>query len=142
MTRQSRERAFWGLFILAILSASGARAQSYLSPGYIIGEIRDVLGIVQMPTPPEFVARARPDPAKIEYVPLKPPPRDFHSDASKPSNKLAAESGAIAELETSRARSKARAAAYGAAGSNSVVKAPVPPEGDPPPMKWNPWDTE
>ncbi len=138
MTRPTRECAFfWCLLIFAILSSGCSRAQSYLSPGYIMGEIRDGLGLVKPEPAPDFVVRGRPDPAEIQYVPLKPPPRGFHSEASSPSSKLAAESAAIADLEASRSRNKSRAATTGA-----VAKASVPPEEGPPPMKWNPWDTE
>lgn len=119
-----------------------AHAQSYLSPGYIMGEIRDGLGIVQSNPAPDFVVRGRPDPATLDYVPLKAPPRGFHSQAMTPSSRLQAESGAIAELEAARKEAQARAIASGASSSKPAAKTLPPPEEDPPPMKWNPWDTE
>ena len=103
-----------------------------------MGEIRDGLGIVKPEPAPDFVVRGRPDPATLEYTPLKVPPRNFHSDANKPSARIEAEAGTIAELEAARAKTQARAGA--AAKSASKPAAPV--EEDPPPMKWNAWDTE
>jgi hypothetical protein len=125
---------------LACLSASSAYAQSYLSPGYILGEIRDGLGVVQQQPAPDFVVRGRPDPASLEYTPLKPPPRDFHSEANTPAKRIEAEAGTIAELESARARTQARAA--GGASPKAAAKGAAPIEEDPVPMKWNAWDTE
>ena len=107
-----------------------------------MGEIRQGLGLYSVPEAPDFVKNARPDPASLEYTPLKPPPRGFHSDASKPLNMLAAEQPAIAELESARAQTQARAAAAGAPKAKTAPKVAAPVEEDPPPMKWNPWDTE
>jgi hypothetical protein len=126
---------------LCFATGSGARAQSYLSPGYIFGEITNKLGFYQTPDAPDFVKKARPDPASLEYLPLKLPPRDFHSEASKPGNRLEAEASAIAELERARANTQARAAAGGTSSSKAASK-PIPEPASPPPMKWNPWDTE
>lgn len=95
---------------LCFAAGSGAKAQSYLSPGYIFGEITNNLGFYKTPEAPDFVKKARPDPASLEYVPLKLPPRDFHSEASKPGNRIEAEASTIAELEAARARTQARAA--------------------------------
>jgi hypothetical protein len=129
----------FGSFVPACLSTA-AQAQSYLSPGYIMGEIRDGLGIVKPEPAPDFVVRGRPDPASLEYTPLKPPPRDFRKPENKPESKLESEARAIAELEAARASNQARAAG---APPKSVSKSVVPPrEEDPPPMKWNAWDTE
>ena len=130
------------LLAVSCLFAAQARAQSYLSPGYILGEIRDGLGIIQQPTPPEFVIRGRPDPATIEYVPLKPPPRDFHAKENTPAKRIEAETGAIAELEAARANNQVRARAEGGQVSKHVNKTLTPVDEDPPPMKWNAWDTE
>ena len=120
------------LFAVSCLSAGQASAQSYLSPGYIMGEIRDGLGIVKPAPAPDFVVRGRPDPASLEYTTLKPPPRGFHTVANTPSGRLAAEAPAIAELEKARA----------GAAAKSASKPAAPVEEDPPPMKWNAWDTE
>lgn len=123
---------------LCFAAGSGAKAQSYLSPGYIFGEITNNLGFYKTPEAPDFVKKARPDPASLEYVPLKLPPRDFHSEASKPGNRIEAEASTIAELEAARARTQARAAS-----SSSKASTKLAPEPDtPPPMKWNPWNTE
>ncbi len=130
------------LLAASCLWAGQAGAQSYLSPGYIMGEIRDGLGIVRAEPAPDFVVRGRPDPATLEYVPLKAPPRGFHSQAMTPLGQLQAEAGTVAELEAARASNQARAAAAGAGAPKATPKAIAPPEEDPPPMKWNPWDTE
>ena len=122
------------------LWAGHAHAQSYLSPGYIMGEIRDGLGMVKAEPAPDFVVRGRPDPSSLEYTTLKPPPRGFHSSASSAAGRLAAEAPAIAELEAARAKTQARAA--GQAPSATSKAPPAPVEEDPPPMKWNAWDTE
>jgi hypothetical protein len=119
-----------------------ASAQSYLSPGYIIGEIRDGLGIVQPEPAPDFVVRGRPDPASLQYVPLKAPPRGFHSEAMTPGRRIEAEAGTIAELESARASTQARAAGMGGAPPKAPAKPAAPVEEDPPPMKWNPWNTD
>ncbi len=129
------------LFAASCLWAGQTNAQSYLSPGYILGEIRDGLGIVKPEPAPDFVVRGRPDPASLEYTALKPPPRGFHTSANTPSGKLAAEAPAIAELEAARAKTQARAAGGDAASAKSKA-ASAPVEEDPPPMKWNAWDTE
>jgi hypothetical protein len=87
-------------------------AQQYLSPGYVLSEIAGSIGM--RPTPenvPNFVVKARPDPNALEYTPLKPPPRDFHSEDAKVSNRLLAESGTIAELEAARSVAQSRAVA-------------------------------
>lgn len=144
--RQLMRVNFKPLTYVALLAASclwgtQASAQSYLSPGYIMGEIRDGLGIIKPEPAPDFVVRGRPDPATLEYTPLKAPPRGFHSDANTPGSKLAGESKAIAELEAARAKTQARAAGNASAKSSSKSVTP-PPEEDPPPMKWNAWDTE
>lgn len=125
----------------AIFKGGIAQAQSYLSPGYIIGEIRDGLGIVQPQPAPEFVVRGRPDPALLEYTPLKPPPRNFHSEANKPGSKLESEAKSIAELESARASNQSRAAGRGETAKTTAKSAPAVEE-DPAPMKWNAWDTE
>ncbi len=130
-----------GTFVFASLSFTAAQAQSYLSPGYIMGEIRDGLGLVKPEPAPDFVVRGRPDPTSLEYTPLKPPPRGFHSAANTPGEKLAGESKAIAELEAARASNQARAAGSPSARPSPKSVTP-PPEEDPPPMKWNAWDTE
>ena len=132
----------FGLLAQSCLWAGVARAQSYLSPGYVVGEIRQGLGLYSVPEAPEFVTKARPDPASLEYTPLKPPTRGFHSEATNPTNTLAAEASSIAELEAARANTQSRAAAAGAAPTKKASKVSAPPEEDPPPMKWNPWDTE
>ncbi len=129
------------LFAAPCLWAGQASAQSYLSPGYIMGDIRDGLGVVKPEPAPDFVVRGRPDPATLEYVPLKAPPRGFHSPENSSAGKLAGEAQAISELEAARATSQARAAGNAAAKSSSKSVTP-PPEEDPPPMKWNAWDTE
>ena len=131
----------FGVFVSACLSFTAAQAQSYLSPGYIMGEIGKGLGVVKPEPAPDFVVRGRPDPATLEYTPLKAPPRGFHSEANTPGSKLAGESKAIAELEAARASSQARASGNSSAKSSSKSLTP-PPEEDPPPMKWNAWDTE
>lgn len=128
-------------FISASLGASEARAQSYLSPGYIMGEIRNGLGVESMPVAPDFVSKARPDPATLEYVPLKPPPKNFHSEANTPARRIEAEAGTIAELEAARAATQARANSASPAKPGSKAAA-APPEEDPAPMKWNAWDTQ
>lgn len=132
------------LFLVApCLWGTLANAQSYLSPGYIIGEIRDGLGIVKPEPAPDFVVRGRPqDPASLEYTPLKPPPRGFHSQASTPAGKLEGEAKAIAELESARASNQSRAAGGSGAAANPVAKSSAPVEEDPAPMKWKAWDTE
>ena len=114
--------------LLAALSllAGSASAQSYLSPGYIIGEIRDGLGFVQPESAPDFVVRGRPDPASLEYVPLKDPPRGFHSEAMTPAGRLQAEAGTIAELESARASTQARAAGVAPPKAGSCGAAPIP----------------
>ncbi len=130
------------LFVLGCLYVGPAAAQSYLSPGYIVGEIRDGLGFVQPQPAPDFVVRGRPDPGSLEYVPLKPPPRGFHSQAMTPAGRLQAEAGAVAELEAARAETQSRAGAAGAPAPKAAAKIVPPPEEDPPPMKWNPWNTD
>ena len=130
------------LLAASCLWAGQASAQSYLSPGYIMGEIGKGLGVVKPEPAPDFVVRGRPDPATLEYVPLKAPPRGFHSQAMTPSGQLQAEAGAVAELEAARASNQARAAGAGAGASKPTPKASAPAEEDPPPMKWNAWDTE
>jgi hypothetical protein len=130
------------LAVSSLSLAPAASAQSYLSPGYIMGEIRDGLGIIQSNPAPDFVVRGRPDPASLDYVPLKPPPRGFHSQAMTPSGRLQAEAGTIAELEAARAQNQSRAAASGAPASKPSPKTLAPSEEDPAPMKWNAWDTE
>jgi hypothetical protein len=130
------------LSVVSCIWAEQASAQSYLSPGYIIGEIRDGLGIIQPQPAPDFVVRGRPDPATLEYRTLKPPPRDFHSKANSPSERLAAEAPAIAELEAARSKTQARAAAGQAAAGIKSKAGIAPVEEDPPPMKWSAWDTE
>jgi hypothetical protein len=129
------------LFAASCLWVGPTNAQSYLSPGYIMGEIRDGLGLVKPEPAPDFVVRGRPDPASLEYTPLKPPPRDFHSEANSAGSKLAGEAKAIAELEAARSSSQARASGNSSAKSSSKSVTP-PPEEDPPPMKWNAWDAE
>ena len=131
-----------GLLTLSCFWPGAASAQSYLSPGYVMGEIRQGLGLYSVPEAPDFVKNARPDPATLDYTSLKPPPRNFHEDESKPENKLAAESAAIADLESARARTQARAATAGGMAPKNSSKSSAPVEEDPPPMKWNPWDTE
>lgn len=131
------------VLLLLGMSADAAYAQSYLSPGYILGEIRRGMGFYTVPEAPDFVTKGRPDPANLDYFPLKPPPRGFHSEAMTPGRRLEAETPAIVELETARAASQARAASAGAPAAKSSTKpAPAPVEEDPPPMKWNAWDTE
>ena len=127
-----------GFLALCFSAVGGAKAQSYLSPGYIFGEITNNLGFYKTPEAPDFVKKARPDPASLEYVPLKLPPRDFHSEASKPGNRIEAEASTIAELEAARARTQARAASSSSKASTKLALEPDTP----PPMKWNPWDTE
>lgn len=93
---------FCGLFLLPTLGCS-ANAQQYLSPGYIVTELKKGLGFQPMPeTPPDFVVKGRPSPNTLDYVPLKPPPSDFHSEEAKNATRLQAEAGAIAELEAAR----------------------------------------
>lgn len=134
---------FGAVLILGALSlAPTASAQSYLSPGYLMGEIRDGLGIVKPEPAPDFVVRGRPDPATLDYVPLKPPPRGFHSRAMTPTGRLEAEAGTIAELEAARAQNQSRAAGVDAPAAKPATKTLPPPEEDPPPMKWNPWNTD
>ena len=140
MTVNCKPLKVGALFAASCLWGSQANAQSYLSPGYIMGEIRDGLGIIKPEPAPDFVVRGRPDPASLEYTPLKAPPRNFHSDANKPGARIAAEAGTIAELEAARAKTQARAA--GNASAKSSSNSVTPPEQDPPPMKWNAWDTE
>jgi hypothetical protein len=94
-----------------------------------------------MPVAPDFVTKARPDPATLEYVPLKPPPKNFHSEANTPAKRIEAEAGTIAELEAARAATQARANSASPAKPGSKAATP-PPEEDPAPMKWNAWDTE
>ena len=130
-----------GVFVSACLSFTSAQAQSYLSPGYIMGEIGKGLGVVKPEPAPDFVVRGRPDPASLEYTALKPPPRGFHLPENKPGSKLDGEAKAIAELEAARANSQARAAG-GSSAKSSAKSVTPPPEEDPPPMKWNAWDTE
>ena len=130
------------LFILVLDTQGIVQAQSYLSPGYIFGEIRQSLGFYSLPEAPNFVVKARPNKDSLQYVPLKPPPRNFHEDATKPANMLEERASSIAELEAARARAKSQAnrVRSGTIGSNAAtVKAE---EKDPPPMAWNPWDTE
>lgn len=135
-----KQLTFWTHIAVACFWVGGVSAQSYLSPGYIMGEIRDGLGIVQQPQAPDFVVRGRPEHTTLEYVPLKPPPRNFHAEANKPGSRIEAEAGTIAELEAARAKTQARAS--GAASPKPVSKSVVPVEEDPAPMKWNAWDTE
>ena len=134
--------AIVGLLTLSCFWPGAASAQSYLSPGYVMGEIRQGLGLYSVPEAPDFVKNARPDPATLEYTPLKPPPKDFHSEANKPEKRIEAETGVISELEAARARTQARAAATGASSAKTAAKITAPVEEDPAPMKWNPWDTE
>ena len=136
-----RKTVVVGSLGLCFAAGGVAKAQSYLSPGYIFGEITNNLGFYKTPEAPDFVKKARPDPASLEYVPLKLPPRDFHSEANKPGSRLEAEASTIAELESARAKTKARAAAGAASSSKTSSKLAPEPE-SPPPMKWNPWDTE
>jgi hypothetical protein len=141
MGRFSAKTIVMGFLALFLVTGNSARAQSYLSPGYIFGEITNNLGFYQMPEAPDFVKKARPDPSTLEYVPLKLPPRDFHNEASKPGKRLEAEASTIAELEAARSRTQARAVAGGGTPSKASSK-PAPEADTPPPMKWNPWDTE
>lgn len=132
--------ALGALFAASCLWGNQANAQSYLSPGYIMGEIRDGLGIVKQEPAPDFVVRSRPDPSTLEYTTLKPPPRGLHSPENKPGSKLEGEAKAISELEAARASTQARASGTSAKALPKSVT--PPPEEDPPPMKWNAWDTE
>lgn len=136
--------AFFVVVTLSCIFACEAYAQSYLSPGYIFGEIRREMGFYEMPEAPDFVKAARRDAASLDYKPLQPPPREFHNEAMKPAQRLEAEAPAIKELETARASSLARASAErsGALSKNSSKSLAKPSEDDPAPMKWNPWDTE
>lgn len=141
MGRFSAKTIVMGFLGLFLVTGNGARAQSYLSPGYIFGEITNNMGFYKTPDAPDFVKKARPDPATLEYLPLKLPPRDFHSEASKPDKRLEAEASTVAELEAARARAQVRAAAGGGASSKAISRS-APETDSPPPMKWNPWDTE
>ena len=136
-----------GFMAVACLFSGGVHSQSYLSPGYILGEVRQGMGFYRQPEAPEFVKRGRPDPATLDYKPLKPPPRDFHDEASKPAQRLEAEAPVVADLEAARAKTQARAA--GAGGRFTAQKARAASQSaasasgdDLPPMNWNPWDTE
>jgi hypothetical protein len=141
MTVDFKSLAHGALFAASCLLGSQANAQSYLSPGYIMGEIGKGLGVVKPEPAPDFVVRGRPDPASLEYTALKPPPRGLHSAENKPGSKLEGEAKAIAELEAARANSQARAAG-GSSAKSSAKSVTPPPEEDPVPMKWNAWDTE
>ena len=114
------------------------QAQSYLSPGYIFGEIRQSMGFYTVPDAPDFVVKARPSSDSLQYAPLKPPPRDFHHPASKPASQLEEKASTIAELEAARARVKSQASKT--LSGEKTVKTST--EKDPAPMTWNPWDTE
>ena len=129
------------LVAAACLCVSQVSAQSYLSPGYLLGEIRDGLGIVKPEPAPDFVVRGRPEHSTLEYIPLKPPPRDFHAIENTPGARIEAKAGTISELEAARANAQARAAGLPAPKAQSKSPA-APPEEDPAPMKWNAWDTE
>lgn len=141
MGRLLTQKFVLGFVLLICAVSQDARAQSYLSPGYIFGEITSNLGFYKTPDAPEFVKRARPDPASLDYVPLKLPPRDFHEEASRPDKRIEAEASTVAELEAARAQIHSRAAASSAVSSKIPPKV-APVTDTPPPMKWNPWDTE
>ena len=127
--------------LVLLMSPTTGFAQSYLSPGYIMGELRDALGFVRQEPAPDFVVKARPDPTSLSYKPLTPPPANFHHETSSAASRLAAEAPAIAELESARARNQSRAAAGGKEKSQPSMAASPLPE-DPTPMKWNPWETD
>lgn len=131
------------LTLASLIGPGAACAQEYLSPGYILSEIQQGMGFYKVPEAPGFVKQARPDPSALNYQPLKPPPRDFHSEVNKPASRLEAEAPAISELETARARNQARAASVGGQQPKGQSKPQVLSEEDgPPPMKWKPWDTD
>jgi hypothetical protein len=127
--------------LVLLTNTSLASAQSYLSPGYIMGELRDALGFVRQEPAPDFVVKARPDPASLSYKPLTLPPANFHHESSSAASRLAAEAPAIAELESARARNQSQAAGGGRQKSQPAPVASPLPE-DPAQMKWNPWETD
>lgn len=127
------------LTLLSIIST--AKAQEYLSPGYILSEIQQGMGFYKVPDAPNFVKQSRP--SSLDYEPLRPPPRDFHSDAFKPANRIEAEIPTIRDLETARARNQRLASKTGAQQKNERAKQlDTSTEGGSAPMKWNPWDTD
>lgn len=130
-------------FLILLLDAKGGlHAQSYLSPGYIFGEIRQSMGFYSMPEAPDFVVKARPSQDSLQYAPLKPPPRNFHEAASRPASMLEEKASSIAELEEARAKVKSQANKVRAGSANTIDAAKSMEVKDPPPMTWNPWDTE
>lgn len=129
-----------GLSLLSQISP--AHTQEYLSPGYILSEIQQSMGFYKIPDAPNFVKQARPEPSSLAYQPLKPPPRDLHSEANKPANQIEAETPTIAELEAARARNQLRSSQAGAQKKAQAKQQDAAGEGGPAPMKWNPWDTE
>lgn len=131
------------LTLASLIAPGAAYAQEYLSPGYILSEIQQSMGFYKVPEAPDFVKQARPDPSALNYQPLKPPPRNFHSEVNKPASRLEAEAPAISELETARARNQARAASVGGQQPKGQAKLQASSgEDGPPPMTWKPWDTD
>jgi len=131
------------LTLASLIAPGAAWPQEYLSPGYILSEIQQGMGFYKVPEAPGFVKQGRPDPSTLNYQPLKPPPRDFHSEVNKPASRLEAEAPVISELETARAKDQARAAAAGAQQPRAQAKPQaLSSEDGPPPMTWKPWDTD
>ena len=131
--------SFVGATLMRIMLPGDACAQQYLSPGYILSEIQQGMGFYKVPQAPDFVQKARPDPSTIDYEPLKPAPRNFHSDVNKPASLLEAKAPEIAELEAARAKNQARARSSGGAPSRQIAPAVEAP---PPVMTWSPLDTD
>lgn len=124
-----------GLFLIPTLGCS-ANAQQYLSPGYIVTELKKGLGFQPMPeTPPDFVVKGRPATNTLNYVPLKPPPSDFHSEEASPATRQLAEAGAICELEAARhdtQKASAKAKACAGARASEATDAPTKNWSQPP----------
>lgn len=130
-------------FLVLLLDVKGSlHAQSYLSPGYIFGEIRQSMGFYSIPDAPDFVVKARPTQDSLQYAPLKPPPRSFHEAANKPASMLEEKASSIAELEAARAKVKSQGNKVRAGSANIIDASKSMEVKDPAPMTWNPWDTE
>ncbi len=101
--------------LVGLFAAAGARAEQIGSPGGLIGGIMQGLGLgPTVPPAADFVVRSRPDPDRLDYLPLRPTPPGFLENANLPLVRFEAEQDAIRGLEDARARNRAQATRVGA----------------------------
>jgi hypothetical protein len=97
-----------------LLMAGAASAQQNHSPGGLISSVMQGLGLSPtIPPAADFVIRSRPDPAQIDYLPLRPTPPGFLESANLPLKRFEAEQDSIEALEKARETNRARAAGIG-----------------------------